>query len=262
MIIDKDAIADKLLMLRKDSSKHLFKKMDLKGKVPRKKRKKNLFASSNPNSIVSGYFRVIRTVLFNLAKKKRVKTILITSSVPFEGKSFIAANLAVSVAQGLDQYVLLVDADLRKPSLAEIFSIKRGEGLSDFLTNDRHELSSLIQKTEIPKLSFLPAGSAYEKSSELLSSELMKAFVQEVKYRYDDRYVFFDSPPAIVSETLALADAVDGIILVVWAEKTDRKVVERTVELLGRKKTLGVILNYSTEQNRTEIYKHILQYYK
>ena len=241
--IDKKAISENLLVLRKQTGRHSFKKLDSNPKRFRKKRKNHLITTVNPESIVTESFRVIRTMLFNSLEGKNIKTILITSSLPLEGKSFIAGNLAVSIARGLDQYVLLVDADLRRPSLSKLFGIDADAGLSDFLTDATYELNALIKKTETPKLSLLPAGSAYEKSSELLSSELMKAFVQEVKYRYDDRYVIFDSPPAHISETLALADVVDGVIFVVNAGKTEKKIIERAVDLVGKQRIIGVILN-------------------
>ena len=161
-----------------------------------------------------------------------------------EGKSFVASNLALSIASGLDQYVLLVDADLRKPVQQQIFKMNYKLGLADYLVNEKHQLIDLIQKTPVQKLSLLPAGSGYENPSELLSSELMTLFLQEVKHRYDDRYIIIDAPPAYISEPLALAEKVDYVLLVVKAGKTDRKLVQETAKNIGMHKIIGVFLNH------------------
>ena len=241
--VGKNECVEELLMLRRENSKHLFKKAKTKKKIFKKKRKENLFTLYKPNSIVSESFKIIRTRLLNMIKEKGIKTILVTSALPEEGKSFVASNLAVSIASGLDQHVLLVGADTKKPSLDEIFNIDSELGLSDYLVNEKHNLSDLIHKTKVPKLSYLSSGSSYERSSELLASEVMKMFVLEMKCRYDDRYIIFDAPPAQMSETLGLADKVDGIILVVRAGKTDKKLIRETAKITGMKKNLGVVLN-------------------
>ena len=253
--IDKNKIAEKLVMLRRENSKHSFKKAKVKKQFFKKKRKENLFTVFNPTSIISEYFKFMRTQILNMAKEKNIRTILVTSALPEEGKSFVSSNLAASIATGLDQHVLLVDADLKKPTLDELLKIKSKLGLSDFLVNEKHQLSDLIQKTKVPKLSFLPSGTLYERSSELLASEVMKMFVMDVKYRYDDRYIIFDSPPAQISETLGLADKVDGIILVVKAGKTNKKLVSKTAKILSMKKNMGIVLNYCSFKS-TPYYKY------
>jgi exopolysaccharide/PEP-CTERM locus tyrosine autokinase len=241
--IDKNEIAERLTLLRKKYSKHSFKKREF-NKRYLQKREEDLFTLFKPDSVISEHFKVTRTILMSMLKEKGMKTILVTSSLPLEGKSFVASNLALSIASGLDKYVLLVDADLRKPVQQHIFKINSELGLADYLVNEKHQLIDLIQKTPVQKLSLLPAGSGYENSSELLSSELMTLFVQEVKYRYDDRYIIIDSPPAYISEPLALAEKVDYVVLVVKAGKTDKKLVQETVKNIGMHKILGVVLNH------------------
>jgi len=248
-VIDRNEITKKMDLFRTEHSKRSLKK-----------RKDYLFTLFKPTSFISDNFRIIRTLLFTLMKEKNVKTILVTSSLPMEGKSFVASNIAVSLAYGLDQNVLLVDADLRKPSLQDIFKMSMANGLSDLLLNKNNKLRDLIQKTNIPKLFLLPAGINNEYSAELLSSEVMNMWVWKMKKRYDNLYMIFDAPPAQLSEALVLANIVDGIILVVKAGKTDKKLVKKTVELLGRQKILGVILNHC--QVKTEqYYKYYKHYY-
>jgi protein-tyrosine kinase len=244
-IIDKDEIAAKLLEMRMECSRQTFENTSApKHYNTHKKVRAGLIALHRPNSIISEQFKVARALVSKVVKEKDIRTILVTSALPLEGKSFVASNLAVSMARGLDEHVLLVDADLTSPSLQDIFQIKSSKGLSDFLVCGDYELSSFIKKTKVPKLSLLPAGSFFERSSELLASELMRLFIQEAKYRYDDRFIIFDSSPLIVSQSLALCDKVDGVIIVVKASKTDRKLVEKTVEMIGRQKVVGIIMNY------------------
>ncbi|MFX0142405.1 MAG: hypothetical protein ACFFDN_52680, partial [Candidatus Hodarchaeota archaeon] len=149
--VEKKEIYEKLLILRRENSKQLFKKAKVRKQFLARKKKENLFTLIKPNSIISESFRFIRTVLLNITKEKNIKTILVTSALPKEGKSFVASNLAVSIASGLDQHVLLVDADNKKPSLNEIYNIDSKLGLSDYLVNEKHNLGDLIQKTSVPK---------------------------------------------------------------------------------------------------------------
>jgi exopolysaccharide/PEP-CTERM locus tyrosine autokinase len=207
------------------------------------KRRDDLLTVSQPSSVIAETFKVIRTLLLMKIKEKGVKTVLVTSSLPLEGKSFVSANLAVSMALDFDKYVLLVDADVKRPTLHEIFKTASKLGLTDYLMNGHHNLVDIIQTEILAKLSFIPAGSFHDSSSELLASQKMKQLMREVKERYDDRYIIFDSPPAEISETLALANIVDGILLVVKAGGTAKKMVKKTVAVLGREKILGVVLN-------------------
>jgi capsular exopolysaccharide synthesis family protein len=253
-------ITEKFILLRKKYSKYSYKKREINKKYLRKRREENLFTLFRPNSVISEHFKVTRTILMSMLRGKGMRTILVTSSLPLEGKSFVASNLALSIASGLDRYVLLVDADLRKPVQQKIFKINSGLGLADYLVNEKHQLIDLIQKTPVEKLSLLPAGSGYENCSELLSSELMTLFVQKVKYRYDDRYIIIDAPPAYMSEPLALAEKVDYVLLVVRAGKTDRKLVQQTAKNIGMHKIIGVFLNYC-DIKKTAYYDYRYGYY-
>ncbi|WP_022668882.1 polysaccharide biosynthesis tyrosine autokinase [Desulfospira joergensenii] len=200
-----------------------------------------------PYSPVSEQFRLLKTNIFFPEKGEPPRTIMITSPSPHEGKSFVSANLAISIAQSIDEYVLLMDCDLRAPSIHSLFGFGDREikGLSEYLSEDL-PLPSVLRKTFINKLTILPGGKVPSNPSELLSSEQMRRMLQEVKLRYNDRYILIDTPPPyITSETNAIARYVDGIIVVVRHGKTRIKEVQDIVDIYGKNKILGVINNFS-----------------
>ncbi len=174
---------------------------------------------------------------------------LVTSALTGEGKTFVACNLAASISKSLEEYVLLIDADLRNPSVHKVFGIRSSrEGLSTYLATDQ-ALSSLFKKTKIDKLSILPAGNSADIPSELLSSEKMKTLIHEVKNRYADRFVIIDGPPLeLTAEASVLANEVDAVILVVHHGKTPRDAAKRAVARIPKDKLLGVVYNGYDEQ--------------
>lgn len=203
----------------------------------------NLVTLLNSQSFESEQFKILRTNLLFPVSGKPPRTILVTSAVPGEGKSFVSANLAVSIAQNIEEYVLLVDCDIRRPSQHKNFGFDDVPGLSEYLSR-KVPLSSLLLKTQVKKLSLLPGGTPPPNPSELLSSEPMSELVEEVKARYPDRYIIIDSPPPkFTAETAALARQVDGLVLVVNSGKTPRGLVEELVETLGKEKILGIVMN-------------------
>jgi protein-tyrosine kinase len=195
---------------------------------------------------VAESIRILRSrILHPQDGRERPQTIMITSSAPQEGKSFVSANLAVTMARGLDQYSLLVDCDLRRPSQAKLFGLSSvcKRGLSDYLKEDC-DLSEFIYKTSVEKLSILASGAPPVNPAELLSSERMARLVDELSGRYSDRFIIFDSPPYhIASEAGVLAKEVDGVVLVVGYGKSDRSQVKSMVELIGAEKIIGVVFN-------------------
>lgn len=195
---------------------------------------------------VAESIRILRSrILHPQDGRERPQTIMITSSAPQEGKSFVSANLAVTMARGLDQYSLLVDCDLRRPSLARLFGLSSvcRRGLSDYLKEDC-DVSGLIHKTSVEKLSILASGEPPVNPAELLSSERMARLVAELSGRYSDRFIIFDSPPyQIASESNILAKEVDGVVLVVGYGKSDRTQVKNMVDLIGAEKIIGVVFN-------------------
>lgn len=168
---------------------------------------------------------------------------MVTSAVPGEGKSFVAANLAISIAQSIQEHVLIIDSDMRVPSIHRQFGFDDIPGLSEYLANGT-PLSMLLQKTKVDKLSILPAGKPPHNPAELLSSQRMSKLLEEVRERYSDRYIIIDSPPPkLTAEANALARQVDGILLIVKYGSTPRDMVSDLIELLGKEKILGVVFN-------------------
>jgi exopolysaccharide/PEP-CTERM locus tyrosine autokinase len=198
----------------------------------------------NFSPLASEAFRVLRSkILVPSDGRPAPKTIVVTSVLPQEGKSFVSANLGIVLAQGIDQHALLVDCDLRLPTLANLFGIDNTHGLSDYLKNGT-ELSSLIHKTSMDKLSILTSGVSPVNPAELLGSTRMHELVSELARRYPDRFVVFDCPPLMVaSESMTLAQVVDGVILVVRQGHAGKVLLEKAVSDIGKEKILGVVFN-------------------
>ena len=205
---------------------------------------KNLVTLVNPQSYEAEQFKMLRnTILFPVAGVAP-RSILVTGALPGDGKSFVAANLAVSIAMNVNKHVLLIDCDLRKPDLNRIFGLGDVPGLSDYL-EERRNLASLLQRTNVERLSLLPGGPIPINPSELMSSERMSEMLEEVKHRYNDRLIVIDSPPPLLAaETSYLARQVDGIVLVVRYGKTPREDVEDLMDTVGSEKILGTVINY------------------
>ena len=196
-----------------------------------------------PGSIVAEQFRKLRTYLFRPGLQNPPKTILVTSAFSGEGKSLIATNLAISIAIELNSYALLVDCDLRNPTLSRWFGVQESKGLSDYLL-EKSELPDLLVKTQVEKLSILCGGSSQENPVELVASKRMELLVEELKSRYHDRYIILDSSPILATtEPNVLDKMVDGIILVVRAGETPRESVQEAIKLLKTDKIIGVVLN-------------------
>ena len=176
----------------------------------------NLITYHDPHSVEAEIFKILRTNILFPKAGHPAKSIMVTSAIPGDGKSFVAANLAISIAQGIEEHVLLMDCDMRRSSIHTSFGFDAGvPGLSDYLSGGRR-LDSLLKKTVVEKLTILPGGPMPPNPSELISSQAMKDLLKEAKNRYADRYIIVDSPPPqLTAETTALAKHIDGIILVV-----------------------------------------------
>lgn len=192
---------------------------------------------------------------------------MVTSCLPGEGKTFVATNLAISIAQNINEHVLLIDADVRKPSVHKRFGYGRVRGLSEYLINGI-PLSELFLKTSTPKLTILAGGRPPENPAELLSSENMAKLIDEVTRRYSDRYIIIDTPPPkLASETGVIANRVEGVVLVVNAGETPRIMFSELMKTIGKEKVLGVVLNrytiplsvYSGEYGK---YRRYSKYYR
>jgi len=211
-----------------------------------------------PDSIAADRFKKIRSRILLMGADRRIRTIMVTSAEPGDGKSLVAANLAVTISKGVDEHVLLVDADLHSPSLHMLFNLHPRGGLRDYLEG-KAPLARFLLKTPVDKLTLLPAGEPTPTASELLGAMNMKALVRELRDRYDDRYIIFDSPPGeVAAETSLLAQTMDGVILVVRCEKTSKSLISKTIESLGREKILGVVFNDSPAREKD--YRYYYRY--
>lgn len=205
--------------------------------------RQDLVVYFEPNSLASEQFRKLRAHLLKLKIPEPPKTIMVTSATNGEGKSFVAANLGVGIANELHYEALLVDCDLRNPSLSKWFGLQEDRGLSDYLTGNG-EASVAVLRTEMEKLSLLPAGTIPDNPAELIGSKKMEALVRELKSKSEGRYVIFDSTPLLATtEPEVLSRWVDGIILVVRAGITPRETVVQALKRIEKEKILGVVLN-------------------
>jgi exopolysaccharide/PEP-CTERM locus tyrosine autokinase len=202
-----------------------------------------LVAYYEPGSLAAEQFRKLRTQLLRLRLSRPPRTILVTSATAGEGKTLVAANLAAGIAYDLNAYALLVDCDLRNPSLGQWFSLNNGYGLADYLIGKK-EIPELLLKTEVEKLKVLLSGTMQDNPTELIGSAKMEALIQEFKSRYNDRYVILDSPPLLsTSEPEVLSKFVDGIVIVVRAGVTPRENLKQAISSLEKEKILGFVLN-------------------
>jgi receptor protein-tyrosine kinase len=180
-----------------------------------------------PRSTIASQFRVIkRPLLVNAAGRgasvvQAGNLIMVTSAMAGEGKTFNAINLAMSIAMEQDRRVLLVDADVARPSLSKVLGLPPGPGLLDLLVDDRTEMADAMLRTNVDKLTLLPSGTPHPRATELLASDAMTDLIKEMGRRYPDRIVIFDSPPLLLTtEARVLATHMGQIVMVVQAERT------------------------------------------
>ncbi len=220
-----------------------------------------LIVTTAPGSVEAEKFKVLKGQILFAKRETKPRTIMVTSAIPNEGKTFVATNLAVSLSQGINEHALLIDCDFHRPGLHKILGYSDREGLQDYLTGNK-ELADLLIKTHIDKFSLLTAGTPAPNPSELLSSTMMKDFFDEVKSRYHDRYIIVDCAPShIMSEVSILANYVDCVIFVVRAQRAPREVINQCIERLGKNNILGIVFN---GHDSTDKYygKYYGKYYK
>lgn len=221
---------------------------------------------SEPLSPVSEQYRKLKTNLVKLTKKDEFHNVLmVTSTLPREGKSLTALNLAISLAQEFDHTVLLIDADLRNPSIHKYLEFEPTSGLSDCLLNGT-DIGEAIIRTGIGKLSVIPAGKVMPNPLELISSRKMQDLVKEMKHRYHDRYLIFDTPPVLpFAETRALGRLVDGIIFVIKEGEASQESIREAMDAMKGCRILGVVFNESSvcaELDRYGEYSFYMNYVK
>lgn len=187
--------------------------------------------------------KILRTQIFNHFKEIRGNSLLLTSPTAGSGTTLTAINLALSIAQEINRTVLLVDADLRHPSVHSYFGLTAEQGLSDYLRG-KADLPELLINPGFDKLTILPGGKPLPNSTELLGAPRMESLVNEMKTRYPDRFLIFDSSPLLTcADALVFSNFVDSILLLVEAEKSSHREIKQAMELLHDKPVLGSILN-------------------
>ena len=205
------------------------------------------------NRVIAGFahdpyadiFRMLRAQALKYLHETGGTTIGICSPNPGVGKSFVAANLAVSLSLSVEHTVLLVDADFRRPSLQSYFELAHGPGLTDYLLHDS-ELSQCLVNPGIERLVLLPVGTPVQNSSEVLGSPKMLNLANELRTRYADRLVVYDLPPLLSGDdALVFLSQVDGCMLVVEERKTVAQELQRSLDLMSDAKLIGTILNKS-----------------
>jgi exopolysaccharide/PEP-CTERM locus tyrosine autokinase len=221
-----------------------------------------LVTLTEPGSPAAEEYRKLKAMVIKLTKQDARKTvIMITSSNSGEGKSLTAVNLAISLAQEVSNSALLIDADLRRPSLAAYLDIPAGSGLTECL-QDGVEASSVIIDTGVPKLGILPAGKNVQNPVELLSSPKMKTLIHELKRQYADGYIIIDAPPILpFAETQVLSMLADGVLLVVKEGVTSVQDMQDSLDLLKGTRVLGVAFNEVSISAMSNRHRHYYDYY-
>lgn len=210
-----------------------------------------------PRSRVADEFRIVkRPILANATEGKPVplhhaNLVMVTSATPGEGKTFCAINLALSIASELNRTVLLVDADVARPSLPHLLGLPPGKGLLDVLEDPALPLSEVLIKTNVDKLTILPSGGPNTKSTELLASDAMIALLAEMSQRYADRVIVFDSPPLLATtEARVLANQMGQAVFVVRAESTLQADVKRALAMIEPCPVKLMLLNQTRTSSR------------
>jgi protein-tyrosine kinase len=221
---------------------------------------KSVIVHASPKSPISEAFRVLRTNIQYSSVDKPLKTIVVTSSGPYEGKTTTIANLVVTFAQ-MGNRVLLIDSDLRKPKIHKLFGMSNRLGLTNFLAA-HDDYKNYLHKCEVPNVDILTCGTIPPNPSELLMSNSMKQFIQQVREDYD--MVFLDAPPVgNVTDAAIISTIVDGTILVASSGTVEIDALKRAKELLDKVNAhiIGVVLNKLDKNAKGNYYYYYYYYY-
>jgi receptor protein-tyrosine kinase len=213
------------------------------------------------NKQLSEEYRIIkRPIIMNALGKgaapiEHGNLVSISSSLPSEGKTFTAFNLALSISTELDSTVLLIDGDVLRGSLSKLLDIEKEKGLIDLLEDKDCTVADVILETQIPRLKVIAAGKRSEKSTELLASKEMEDLLNELAVRYHDRIIIFDSPPVLsTSESIVLNQHMGQVLVVVAAGGTPVEAIKDTLSRLDSDKAIGLVLNKSRETRGDNYY--------
>ena len=209
-----------------------------------------------PDSPEIDFYKVLRTQIQNRTRHKGWNMIMVTSVNPSEGKTLTSINLSITFAKQYNQTVLLVDADLMRQNIHKYLGFESDSGLIDFLLGNQ-PLKDFIIWPGIDKLTVISGGRTILDSSELLGSPRMQSLIEEMKSRYKDRYIFFDTPPILGgADAIVLAPMVDCVILVVEEGKTSMNDIHKALQLIPNEKFLGFVLNRQKNPMLTYYYTY------
>lgn len=195
------------------------------------------------------YARIKRPLLSNAFGKsasllEKGNFILVTSSIPGEGKTYTAINLALSIAYERDHTVLLIDCDVIRHGVSSALGITENPGLADLLENDKLSVADIILRTDIPELRLISSGKQHDFVTELLASQKMSELVSEIGERYDNRVIILDGPPLLPTpQTQILSNLVGQIVFVIEAGKTPQSVVEEALDMISEEQATGLVMN-------------------
>jgi capsular exopolysaccharide synthesis family protein len=213
---------------------------------------KRLVCLTDSESLAAEKFRFLGISLQHLRRERSLKKVLITSSIPQEGKTLVSANLACTLARRTQQRVLLVEGDVRRPTLSAIFGLGMVPGICECLQGERDLAASVYHLKELG-LWFLPAGSAPKNPLELLQSGKLSAMIDQLTGWFD--WIMIDSPPVMpLADTSVWMRLADGILLVVRQGVSEKQQLQRGLDALEPKKMIGAILNGSQRSNRSDYY--------
>ena len=223
--------------------------------VPQKTLLKNRVVAADEENPATDYFKLLRTRVLHRTRPERMNTIQVSGFDPDEGKTLVAVNLAICMARDTRQTTLLVDLDFRKPTIHRLLGLSDNvEGLKSYFQGNT-PLEDLFINPGIEKLTVLPAGGRVPNSTEVMGSPQMEELVKELKQRYSDRYIIFDTPGLnTCPDPLVFSSYVDAILLVARANYTTVDTVEAAMELIPHDKLLGTVLNDATGLDASSYY--------
>ena len=217
------------------------------------RRQKLIVPEDNRTGLAENFRRIKRHILVNLNSEQGgagANLIMVSSALPGEGKTFCSVNLAISMSMEVDRSVLLVDADVAKPSVTSMLGVQTENelGLMDVLSDPTIPLTDVICDTDIPKLAVLPAGTRHLRATEMLASNAMRDLLDNLVAKYPDHVIIFDSPPLLAaSEAAVLATRMGQIALVVEAGKTTETALKDALSRVQSSKVVGALLNKGPE---------------
>ncbi|MFL3009197.1 MAG: polysaccharide biosynthesis tyrosine autokinase [Candidatus Neomarinimicrobiota bacterium] len=223
---------------------------------------RQLITLDNPKSPISEAYRSLRTSLLYSDTQDKIKSILVSSAGPGDGKTTTVANLAITMAN-MGKKVLLIDTDLRRPVINKVFNLPKSPGITEHLTGHFKDFSKLILESKIKNLYIVPSGITPPNPSELLGSKKLVNLIKKLESEWD--IVFFDSPPLIaVTDATMVSKEIDKIIVVVKVGKTENKAFEHTISALKNVSAPigGIVLNAVTDRHNYGGYYYYYQYYK